>query len=68
MKYHMAIILAILCLSCNSGFLEENPKGVLSPDVLFASEGGIVGAANNLPASLCQCILVIPFYYALHGR
>ncbi len=49
-KYIYLFLLSVLGVSCGKDFLNENPQGVLSPDIFFASEDGIALATINIPA------------------
>jgi len=48
-KYIYLFLLSILAISCGKDFLEENPQGVLSPDIFYASEEGMALATTNIP-------------------
>jgi starch-binding outer membrane protein, SusD/RagB family len=52
MKFNILCLVVILCISCGSDFLEEKPRGILTPEIVLSSDGGIILAANNLPYCL----------------
>jgi len=49
-KYSYLAILMILGLCCKRSYLNEDPRSLLSPDVLFSTTDGLTDATNNISA------------------
>lgn len=67
MKTIFFVAIIVLCISCERDFLKEDPKGVLSPNVLFQTKGGILIAASGLSALLSDAYNTSGYVVAFMG-